>query len=170
MTTKGSKVVTKVTTAKKVTRKISAEKSIKKKPRAVSYTIQVDKNVSGAEFSSLMAAVGWGSDYPDEMVSRSLSAYPLVAHARSPSGKLLGYISAFSDGAFSTMLGELVVHPRVQGRGIGRALLRLVEERFSGVPVYVKPLGAAKHFFIACGYQVPAVDMQVLFNRNDAGG
>jgi GNAT superfamily N-acetyltransferase len=130
----------------------------------MSYSIHIDKNISAVEFSLLMESVGWGCDYPEEIVRRSMTAYPFIAHARSPSGTLLGYISAFSDRAFSTMLGELVVHPKAQGKGIGRALLTAVEKEFSGVPVYVKPLGAAaKQFFVACGYRVPSVEIQVLF-------
>jgi GNAT superfamily N-acetyltransferase len=134
----------------------------------MSYSIHIDKNISAVEFSSLMESVGWGCDYPEETVRRSMTAYPFIAHARSPSGTLLGYVSAFSDRAFSTMLGELVVHPKVQGKGIGRALLSAVETEFTGVPVYVKPLGEAKRFFAACGYRAPAVEMHVLFKRNGA--
>jgi GNAT superfamily N-acetyltransferase len=115
-----------------------------------------------------MASVGWGSDYSEELVQRSLAAYPFVAHARSENGVLLGYVSAFSDRAFSTLLGELAVHPEAQRKGIGRALLSAVETEFVGVPVYVKPLGEAKRFFSACGYRAPTVEMQVLFKRNGA--
>jgi len=112
-----------------------------------------------------MESVGWGSNYSEEQVLKTLSAYPFIAHARSESGALWGYISAFSDHSFSTMLGELVVHADAQRRGIGRALLTAVEEEFPGIPVYVKPLGEAKHFFLACGYRVPAIEMQVLFKQ-----
>ena len=132
------------------------------------YRIFINKEVSALEFSSLMKSVGWGSDYSEEFVQRSLAAYPFVAHARSESGVLLGYVSAFSDRAFSTMLGELAVHPEAQRKGIGQALLSAVETEFTGVPVYVKPLGEAKLFFSACGYRAPAVEMQVLFKRNGA--
>jgi GNAT superfamily N-acetyltransferase len=134
----------------------------------MTYRIFINKEVSTQEFSSLMESVGWGSDYSEELVQRSLAAYPFVAHARSDSGVLWGYVSAFSDRAFSTMLGELSVHPEAQRKGIGRALLSAVETEFTGVPVYVKPLGEAKHFFVACGYRVPAIEMQVLFKRNGA--
>ena len=120
------------------------------------------------EFSSLMESVGWGNDYPEALVLRSMAAYPFIAHARSMDGKLWGYVSAFSDQAFSTMLGELVVHPDVQGQGIGRALLLAVEQAFPGIPVYVKPLGQAKEFFLACGYKSPASEITVLFKRNTA--
>ena len=113
-----------------------------------------------------MESVGWGAAYPEGAVHRSIDAYPFIAHARSTSGELVGYVSAFSDVAFSTMLGELAVHPKAQGQGVGRALLMAVERAYPGVPVYVKPLGAqARAFFLACGYQAPAVTMQVLYKR-----
>jgi GNAT superfamily N-acetyltransferase len=134
----------------------------------MTYRIFINKEVSTKEFSTLMKSVGWGSDYSEEQVQRSLAAYPFVAHARSDSGVLWGYVSAFSDRAFSTMLGELAVHPEAQRKGIGHALLSAVETEFTGVPVYVKPLAEAKHFFVACGYRVPAIKMQVLFKRNGA--
>ncbi|HCA26719.1 MAG TPA: hypothetical protein DEP05_03605 [Betaproteobacteria bacterium] len=136
----------------------------------MAYTIYIDKNIAASEYSSLMESVGWSSHYSEEMVRRSLTAYPFIAHARSQSGMLCGYVSAFSDRTFSTMLGELVVHPEAQRKGVGRALLTAVEKEFVGVPVYVKPIGDAKQFFLACGYRVPSVEMQVLFNRNGAEG
>ena len=136
----------------------------------MAFRIFANKEISAWEYSSLMESIGWGSDYSEELVQRSLAAYPFVAHARSDSGVLWGYVSAFSDRAFSTMLGELVVHPLAQRKGIGRALLCAVETEFMGVPVYVKPLNEAKHFFVACGYRAPALEMQVLFKRNGAAG
>lgn len=132
------------------------------------YIIHHGKAVTAQEFSSLMACVGWGGDYTEELVQRSMTAYPFIAHARNPQGQLLGYVSAFSDYAFSTMLGELVVRPDAQGQGIGRALLHAVEQAFQGVPIYVKPFVAAQEFFLACGYQPPASGMTVLFKRNAA--
>jgi GNAT superfamily N-acetyltransferase len=130
------------------------------------YVLHTNKDVTANEFSALMDSVGWGSDYPEELVRRSIMAYPFVAHACRKDGKLLGYVSAFSDQAFSTMLGELVVHPEAQGQGIGRALLLAAEQAFPGIPIYVKPLPEAKEFFLACGYKYPAKEMTVLFKRN----
>lgn len=138
-------------------------------PRVMKYEIQQSREVTAAEFSALMESVGWGSDYAAEAVMRSLAAYPFVAHARGMDGELLGYVSAFSDGAFSTMLGELAVHPKAQGRGIARALLFAVERAYPGIPIYVKALGEAKEFFLSCGYRAPAADMTVLFKQSSAG-
>ena len=134
----------------------------------MNFLIYTNKNISTTEYASLMVSVGWGSNYSEELILRSITAYPFIAHARSQSGELLGYVSAFSDRAFSTMLGELVVHPKAQSQGIGRALLTAVEQEFFGIPIYVKPLSTAKQFFLACGYRLPSVEIQVLFNPNNS--
>jgi GNAT superfamily N-acetyltransferase len=136
----------------------------------VNVQISQDKSVSSVEFGQLMEAVGWGTDYTDALVQRSLAAYPFIAHARASNGDMVGYVSAFSDGAFSTMLGELVVHPQWQRQGIGRALLQAVEKRYPHVPVYAQPIGIASEFFSACGYRCPSSPVQAMFNRNVAEG
>jgi GNAT superfamily N-acetyltransferase len=133
----------------------------------MNYLLHEDKKITPEEYCRLMESAGWGSGYDLEAVIRSINAYPFVAYARDHSGEVIGYISAFSDGVFSTMLGELVVAPKVQGYGIGRALLNAVEEKYRNVPIYVKPLGDAKKFFLACGYRTPSVEMHVLFKKNE---
>jgi len=136
----------------------------------MSYQIATTRTVTWWEFADLMESVGWGRGYDEASFQRSYQAYPLVVHARrADDGVLLGYVSAFSDGAFSTMLGELVVRPIVQGCGIGRALLGVVEAEFPGVPVYVKAMGEAKRFFEACGYRRPASEMTVMFKNPTDG-
>ena len=131
----------------------------------MSYQISSNRTVTWQEFAALMTAVGWGEGYDEISFRRSSRAYPLVVHARSHEGVLLGYVSAFSDGAFTTMLGELVVRPNAQRLGIGRALIGAVEEAFPGIPVYVKALGEAKRFFEACGYRRPTSEMTVMFKK-----
>ncbi len=134
------------------------------------FAIHTDKSISETEYARLMESVTWGSGYSGESIRRSLAAYPFVAHARSGKGELVGFVSAFSDGAFSTLLGELVVRPDSQRKGIGRALLQAVERNYVGIPVYAKPLGQAALFFAACGYREPSVPMKMMFNRNGAEG
>jgi len=131
----------------------------------VTYEISTGLGVQWQELANLFKAVGWGTDYDEATIHRSIEAYPHVAHARDVDGNLVGYVTAFSDGAFSTMLGELVVHPSAQRQGIGRKLLTTVETRFPSVPITVKALGDAKIFFEACGYRVPSAEVTPMFKK-----
>lgn len=53
------------------------------------------------------------------------------------------------------------------GLGIGRALMQRVKQEFPGPQGNVKALDEAKHFFEACGYRRPRVEMTVLFTDRD---
>lgn len=132
--------------------------------------ILTDKNIAAGELANLFASVGWGAeaDYDAEAVERSLSAYPIIAHCRDSDGLLVGYVSAFTDGAFSTFVGELVVRPTHQRRGIGSALLTLVSEKCRGVAVYATPFQDTETFFLDRGFRVPKRQMSVVSMRNAA--
>lgn len=129
------------------------------------FRISLDKNITTAEFANLMGSVGWGKEdiYDPACIERSLAAYPFVAHVRDRSGRLVGYVSAFSDEAFSTFIGELVVRPEVQHLGIGTELLKRVGQRYPGVPVYAFPFVDVQDFFLQHGYRVGDRAMRVLF-------
>lgn len=117
-----------------------------------------------------MASVGWGTeeDYDTQAIERSLSAYPIIAYCRDSGGLLIGYVSAFTDGAFSTFVGELVVRPTYQRRGVGSVLLALVADKCHGVPVYATPFQDSESFFLDRGFRVPKRLMSVLSMRNAA--
>ncbi len=117
--------------------------------------LSVSKSITSEEWIRLMASVGFGkeSGYCPKKVSQSIAAYPFVAHARTADGRLVGYVSAFSDHAFSTFIGEIVVAPLFQKQGIGRRLLKAVEVYSTGVPIYVNPLKDAEQFFIRQGFK-----------------
>lgn len=132
------------------------------------YEISTGHSVEWQEIAELLRLVGWGDEYEEGSIQRSIRAYPFVALARNTQGMLLGYLTAFSDGVFSTTVGEIVVHPEAQGVGIGRALLSEVETKFPSVPIYVNALGEAKRFFEACGYRIPRTEMTVMFKKTGA--
>lgn len=112
-----------------------------------------------------MASVGWGNeaDYDPASIQRSLAAYPFVVYARDEAGQLVGYVTAFSDGAFSTFIGELVVRPEAQRRGLGSALLQRVEEQYPGIPVYVQSFADVEGFFQRRGYRARKRPQSVMF-------
>lgn len=128
------------------------------------YSIFQDKNIEPSELSSLFEEIGWGS-YPDEIIIKSISAYPFIAYARSESGVLIGYLSAFSDRVFSTMLGELVVHSKFRRRGVARMLLESLDMQYPDCPIYVQTLGESKHFFFACGYKYSSSEVCALYKK-----
>ena len=135
-----------------------------------SFEIFTDRNIASGELANLMASVGWGTeeDYDTKAIERSLSAYPIIAYCRNSDGLLVGYVSAFTDGAFSTFVGELVVRPAHQRQGIGSALLALVVEKCCGVPVYATPFQDTETFFLDRGFRVPKRLMSVVSMRNEA--
>lgn len=132
------------------------------------FQILTDNNIEPSELANLMASVGWSaeSDYDNQVIEQSLASYPFIAHCRDSRGFLIGYVSAFSDGAFSTVVGELVVRPEFQRNGIGSELLRLVVERYSGIPVYAMPFEDVQEFFLTRGFRVPKRAMSVVSKRN----
>src|SRR2546426_542371 len=87
------------------------------------------------------------------LFSARLPRTPSVAHARDAADQLVGYISPFSDGAFSTFVGELVVRPEVQHHGIGSELLAAVEREYPGVPIYAHSFADTEPFFVQRGYR-----------------
>lgn len=138
--------------------------SLKSLGIVMKYLLIESRSVTPEELNALFVAVGWGQ-HSAEQLQRSVNAYPFVAHARTDTGMLVGYVSAFSDEVFSTMLGELAVHPKYQRQGIAAKLLTRVEARFPSAPVYIKALGTAKSFFAARGYKAPNTELTVLFKK-----
>ncbi len=128
-------------------------------------SIYENKEISFNEYAHLMQSVGFGEEfaYSPCVVAQSISSYPFVAHARTKDDELIGYVSAFSDQAFSTLIGELAVHPSYQRQGIGRRLVTAVENYAGKVPVYVNPFKDTEEFFINQGFKQATRPIVALF-------
>ncbi|GLY67560.1 GNAT family N-acetyltransferase [Amycolatopsis taiwanensis] len=85
------------------------------------------------ELLALYQAVGWSAytDSPD-LLQAGVAGSSYVVTARQ-GGKLVGLARAMSDGATICYLQDVLVHPDAQRRGIGRALVRAVLDRYRNV-------------------------------------
>ncbi len=90
------------------------------------------------ELIALYEVSGWGktSQYQPEMVKMAIANADLVLQARVRE-RLVGYLSAFSDGGSSTHLDVLLVHPAFRGCGIGSALMRTFLNHLAPTPLWV---------------------------------
>lgn len=127
----------------------------------MSYEINCERP-NAQELAKLLEAAGWGVNALDALQT-SIAAYTETVCARAFDGVLVGYVSVFSDGVFTTMFGEVVVHPEHQHQGIGRGMFKAIEKRFPNAPMYVKTLGTSEKFFQAIGFKSSALPQAVLF-------
>jgi GNAT superfamily N-acetyltransferase len=119
----------------------------------ISFTI--NPPVDAAAIIALRAAVGWGGlegDYP-----AALAGYWATVGGFDGAGELVAWCAVLSDGVRHAVLLDVIVHPRWQRRGVGRALVaRAIEHATSRVITIVHvdftPENAA--FYERCGFTV----------------
>lgn len=78
-------------------------------------------------YEALIAAVGWE---PRRAFPTALARSLLVAVA-VVDGEIVGAARVVGDGIYAAVLYDLVVHPRMQGRGIGQRLVKALTERLT---------------------------------------
>lgn len=105
------------------------------------------------ELERLFLSVGWSSGhYPDQLVA-AMKNYETVYSAWAD-GKLVGLICAMDDGVMTAYIHYLLVHPDWQGKGIGRALVERVKEKYRD---YLRLVLLAETdkvgFYEACGFE-----------------
>lgn len=83
------------------------------------------------EVLALYVANGWSSQHkPVELMAALRASHSLVT-ARVE-GRLVGLANAISDGHLCVYFPHMLVHPELQGRGIGAAIMRRMLERYEG--------------------------------------
>ncbi|MGV8894555.1 MAG: GNAT family N-acetyltransferase [Burkholderiaceae bacterium] len=116
------------------------------------------------ELCALLLALGWGEHSASELRT-SICAFTATVCARDEANNLIGYASVFSDRCLTTMLGELLVHPSYQRRGIGKSIMELIEASFPAAPVYIKALGESRQFYEAIGFQTSLIPVTSMFKK-----
>jgi len=83
------------------------------------------------ELEELCDAVGW-SRRPLRKVRKAMQHSFLVVsmwEERGVNRRLIGFARATSDHAFNATIWDVVVHPRSQGQGLGKALMNYIIKR-----------------------------------------
>ena len=93
--------------------------------------ISLDDALEEAEVLALYRANQWSSaDKPQQLLAALRNSHSLVTARRD--GRLLGLGNAISDGHLVVYYPHMLVHPEVQGQGIGRLLMNALQARYAG--------------------------------------
>lgn len=92
-------------------------------------TYRDDRNFNKSELEKLFLSVDWVSGkYPDKLV-KALTNCETVFSAYD-GDELIGLISAVDDGAMMAYIHYLLVLPKYQSKGVGKALLKKMTDRY----------------------------------------
>ena len=92
------------------------------------FKASLEDKIERDEVVSLYRENGWSSAEKPEQLIPALKNSDALVTARI-SGKLVG--NAISDGSLVVYYPHLLVHPAHQGRGIGRAMMALLQRRYA---------------------------------------
>ena len=124
-------------------------------PGAPPVTYAIGPPVSAEAIAGLRAAVGWdtlAADYP-----AALAGYWATVGGLDPAGELVAWCAILSDGVRHAVLLDVIVHPRWQGRGVGRALVARAIEHIASRGVTVVHVDFTIEnaaFYARCGFRI----------------
>lgn len=133
------------------------------------YTLQIDRNIAPSEFGQLASLAHWGEpqDFTASRLESHFAAVDFAAHVRDSENRLVGYVSAMSNGLSSVFIDSILTHPEFDRDIIGSLLVRAVLAHFPGHPVYAMPFVDEQDIFRGEGFKVYRREMIALANRND---
>ena len=97
----------------------------------ISQWIKYEKNIDKAQLVNLFESVGWKTaEYPN-CLHHAIQNSDYVMSVWD-AGKLIGLISAISDGYINVFITYLLVHPDYQKTGLGTKMMRDFLRKFDG--------------------------------------
>jgi len=91
--------------------------------------INLEDQIETDEIIELYKANGWSSaEIPEKLIPALKNSDSLVT-ARI-FGKLVGVGNAISDGSLVVYYPHLLVHPDYKGKGVGRIMMKLLQEKY----------------------------------------
>ena len=104
--------------------------------------ISQSDSVQEFEILELYRASQWSAAEKPQLLLKALNHSHSLVTARI-GGRLVGLGNAISDGYLVAYFPHLLVHPELQGQGIGRRIMQTMLERYSGF--HQKVLVADQH-------------------------
>ncbi|WP_459919150.1 GNAT family N-acetyltransferase, partial [Desulfocicer niacini] len=91
--------------------------------------ISLDNDIEKDEVIAIYKANKWSSAEKPEMLIPALRNSDSIVTARI-SGKLVGIGNALSDGYLVVYYPHMLVHPEHHGKGIGRAMMECLQQKY----------------------------------------
>ena len=119
----------------------------------MSLEVSLEDDIERDEVVSLYRANGWSSAEKPEQLIPALKNSDTLVTARI-SGKLVGIGNAISDGSLVAYYPHLLVHPNYQDKGIGRAMMKLLQRRYASFHQQILTADAkAVEFYKSLGFE-----------------
>jgi GNAT superfamily N-acetyltransferase len=115
--------------------------------------VQLDGVINENEVMDLYQANKWSSaEKPAQLMAALRNSHALVT-ARMD-GRLVGLGNAISDGHLVVYYPHMLVHPDFQGKGIGKAMMRILQEKYAGFHQQILVAdGQAVGFYKSLGFE-----------------
>jgi ribosomal protein S18 acetylase RimI-like enzyme len=107
---------------------------------------EINGKLTAQEVCDLTVSVGWNNPGQAgmDLLQRVWDETVGKVTARDEAGTLVGMCRAYWDGGFTATIVSVIVHPALQGQGIGRQMITLLMEQLEALGVYRVTLNAAK--------------------------
>ena len=111
------------------------------------------RDFSRDELERLFLSVEWSSGHFPDKLAAAMKNFATVFSAWDGE-KLAGMVCAMDDGSMTAYVHYLLVHPEYQDRGIGRALVEKVKERYAEyLRIVVVAYDEEMDFYENCGFE-----------------
>ena len=98
--------------------------------KKITFEVSLEDDIETAEVIELYKANSWSSAEKPEKLMPALKNSDALVTARI-SGKLVGIGNAISDGSLVVYYPHMLVHPDHKGKGIGRAMMELLKQKYA---------------------------------------
>lgn len=116
--------------------------------------ITESKDFSTYEVLSIYEANKWSSAKKPDQLTLALKNSDTLIQARQ-NGKLIGLANAITDGYLVVYYPHLLIHPSVQGMGVGKLIMDKMKEKYGHLHQQILVSdGQTIEFYKKCGFDI----------------